>query len=152
MVCIRDTVPDESAASGAVGKVVLRAKKWAVAACGIFLIGVLLTAFFQWLDDFLSRDQTLDVYMGSNWLVGENRICWLSLQLDSNAKPTGRLDSLQCSVGGETLEPHNITVVFKGVVKPKDAFGNTRPVADQWRCTRNSDRFTCIPMATPVKQ
>ena len=153
MVCIPESPPEEATGSGgAFGRAVERAKKVAVALFGIFLLGVLMAVFINWANDYFSRDQTVDVYMGGDWLVGENRICSLSFKFDANGKPTDNLDSLQCPVGNEALQPHNIAVIFKGVVKPKDAFGNSRTVADQWRCTRGSDRFTCIPIATPVRQ
>ena len=42
------------------------------------------------LDGHIPHDRTLDVYMTSNWLVGEHRICWLVLQKDANEKPTDR--------------------------------------------------------------
>ncbi len=97
------------------------------------------------LRNFFPHDRTLDVYMRSNWLVGENRLCWLGVQSDANGKPTGKLDKLVCPAGGsESLEPHNVTVTFKGPIDPVDKFGNQLMVADQWICKRGDDKFTCV--------
>jgi hypothetical protein len=103
------------------------------------------------LNGYIHHDRTLDVYMTSNWLVGENRICWLSQQYDANEKPTGQLGSLQCPVGFDKLEPHNLPVTFKGVVDLKDMDGKERSIPEQWKCTRGSDGFTCEAMATSDK-
>ena len=53
------------------------------------------------LNGYISHDRTLDVYMTSHWLVGENRVCWLSQVQDAQGKPTAQLDSLHCPVGFE---------------------------------------------------
>jgi hypothetical protein len=106
---------------------------------------------YQWLDQsgYIHHDRTIDVYMSSNWLVGENRICSLVVRKDANEKP--KLDSLQCPIGDGKLDPHNITVTFKGPIDPVDTFGKLQAVADQWSCKRGDDKFTCVPMATPAK-
>jgi|ERR1019366_2708365 hypothetical protein len=103
------------------------------------------------VDGYIPHDRTVDVYMTGNWLVGENRVCWLIQRYDANGKPTGQLDSLQCPIGFENIQPHNLTVTFKGLVDPKDMDGKVRQIPDQWTCTRGSDSFICRPMATPVK-
>lgn len=129
---------------------------WSVQAFVVLVICVATVAAafygYQWLEQsgYIHHDRTLDVYMTSNWLVGENRICWLVLQTGANGSPTGKLEGLRCPVGFETLEPHNVTVTFDGVVNPVDTFGNRQTVADQWSCKRGNDEFTCDPMATPT--
>ena len=92
----------------------------------------------------IPHDRTLNVYMGSNWLIGENRTCSLTFEYDSNKKElTDKLYGLVCPIGDERLEPHNITVTFKGATSHTSRFGNKVTVANEWRCTRSSDRFTC---------
>lgn len=120
---------------------------------GFIVIAAVALSGYQWLEEngTITHDQTIDVYMSSNWMVGENRTCSLNLQVDANGKPTRKLDNLQCPVGFEKVEPHNLTVTFKGVIDPVDINGNQRPVADQWKCTRGSDRFSCVPEAYPAK-
>lgn len=103
------------------------------------------------VNGYISHDRTLDVYMTNNWLVGENRDCWLGIQFAANGHPSGKLDSLQCPVEFDKLEPHNVTVTFKGVVDPYDMDGKVRTVPSEWKCTRHGDGFTCEPTTTSVK-
>jgi hypothetical protein len=137
-------------------KRIVKLVAWGV---GITVAVVLVLVVYQAMDEdgYISHDRTLDVWMTSNWLGGENRVCFLSLQYDANGKPTGQLDTLQCPLGDQKMEAHNISVSFKGIVSPTDMDGNPRRVADQWKCTRESSSlldsggFTCVPMAYPVK-
>lgn len=95
-----------------------------------------------------SHDRTLDVYMRNNWLDGENRNCWLFLKHYPNGMPTGQLASLRCPGrldNFDNLEPHNMSVTFKGVVDLKDSSGKERNVPAHWTCTRGSD-FVCHPV------
>jgi hypothetical protein len=103
------------------------------------------------LNGYIHHDRTIDVYMSNNWLVGENRVCSLTEYPDANGKPTGKVLGLMCPVGDEKLEPHNLSVTFKGILDPKDINGKERSIPDKWRCTRGSDSFTCEAMATPAK-
>jgi hypothetical protein len=115
-------------------------------------VSVALSGYDQLdLNGYIHHERTIDVYMSNNWLVGENRICWLIQRFDANEKPTGQLVSLQCPVGDEKLEPHNLPVTFKGIVDPKDINGKERAIPDEWSCKRGSDNFTCDVLATPVK-
>jgi hypothetical protein len=120
---------------------------------GIALVALFALVGYEQLDlnGYISHERTLDVYIASNWLVGENRICWLRFQLDANGKPTNTPERLECPVGDEKLQAHNITVTFKGVIDPVDINGKPRTVADLWKCTREGDGFICVPMAYPVK-
>ena len=72
----------------------------------LYLLGVITAvgvgiAEYESLDQkgYIPHDRTLDVYMTSNWLVGENRICWVVFQKGADGKPTGKFDSLQCPAG-----------------------------------------------------
>jgi|SRR5579862_410538 len=116
------------------------------------VVGIFAVIYEQLdVNGHIPHDRTLDLYMSNDWLAGENRICWLTLQYDRNGEPTGQLDSLQCPVPQEKIEPHNVTVTFKGDLETKDFDGNKHTIADQWKCTRNSDGFTCVPMTYPIK-
>jgi hypothetical protein len=118
--------------------------------CGIGVAIALALNGYQGIDadGYIPHDRTLDVYMTNNWLVGENRLCLLIQRYDTDGKPTGHLDSLQCLVGDEKVEPHNIAVTFKGLVDPYDVDGKLRKIPQEWTCTRASDSFVCRPMAT----
>ena len=56
-----------------------------------------------------------------------------------------------CPMDDRKLEPHNLSVTFKGVLDPKDMDGKERPIPEQWKCTRGSDKFTCKAAADPAK-
>jgi hypothetical protein len=128
-----------------------RTLKWVAYICAAIIAAALALVWYGQLDvaGYFPHDRTLDVYMSSNWMVGENRVCWLIQEYDANQKPTGKLDSLQCPFGDEKLEPHNLTVTFKGIVTPMDTNGNPRKIPNEWRCTRGGDNFACTPVATP---
>jgi len=114
----------------------------------VIAITVALVGYDQLdINGYIHHDRTLDVYMTGNWLVGENRTCWLNQRSDANGKPTGQLDNLNCPVGFDNLAPHNVSVTFKGVLDPKDMDGQERPIPAQWKCTRGSESFSCEPLA-----
>ena len=117
---------------------------------GIIAISIAMVGYDQLdLNGYIHHDRTLDVYMSNDWLVGENRECSLTEYPDAKGKPTGKVLGLLCPVEGEKLQPHNLSVTFKGVLDPKDINGKERPIPEQWKCKRESDNFTCEPMATP---
>jgi len=134
----------------------LRMFKWLVrAAAWLFGVGIVLAfalAGYDQLDlnGYIHHDRTVDVYMSNDWLVGENRECSLTEYPDANGKPTGRVLGLMCPVEDRKLEPHNVSVTFKGVLDPKGVSGDERSIPDEWTCTRGSDGFTCSPV-TPAK-
>jgi hypothetical protein len=66
-----------------------------------------------------------------------------------NGKPAGRPVNLECPVGDEKMETHNINVTFKGNLSLTDMDNDPLQIADQWQCTRGNDGFTCAPMAYP---
>jgi hypothetical protein len=133
-------------------KYLLRIAKTVAWVFGIIVVVSFALVGYEQLDlsGYIHHDRTLDVYMTSDWLVGENRGCSLTLWHDKNGKVTGQLDGLVCPTGQGTLNPHNLPVTFKGPVDPKDLDGHERPIPDQWRCTRESGTFTCEPVKSPT--
>ena len=121
--------------------------------CAISIAIAVAAAGYDQLDvgGYIHHDQTLDVYMSNDWLVGENRDCSLTEYPDANGRPTGKLLGLMCPMDDRKLEPHNLSVTFKGVLDPKDKDGKERPIPEQWKCTRGSDKFTCKAAADPAK-
>jgi hypothetical protein len=117
---------------------------WFVA---IIVVAVLGGYGYEQLDvsGDISHDQTTDVYMSNDWLVGENRVCSLTEYPDAKGKPTGKVLGLLCPMEDKKLEPHNLSVTFKGVLDPKGMDGEERPIAAEWTCTRGSDSFVCHP-------
>src|SRR5947209_20634453 len=81
MVCIGESRPTKSAESAPFRKTMSWIGKLAVLA---FCLFVLSGGFSNWIRNSFPHDRTLDVYMRSNWLVGENRLCWLGVQPDAN--------------------------------------------------------------------
>lgn len=125
---------------------------WLGIAC-VAIVGIgIATIFYQSLDESgrIHHDKTVDVYMDNNWLVGENRVCGLHFQY-ANGKPTDTMSGLVCSNGDEKSQSHNVTVTFKGNFTHEHDDGVSYPVADQWRCTRESDKFTCEPIVSDSK-
>jgi hypothetical protein len=120
---------------------------------GIGIAIVVVLAIYDQLDinGYLRHEQTTDVYMTSNWMVGENRVCSLTESYDGYGHQTGKVVALLCPFDGRNYETHNVSVTFKGVLDPKDMNGKERPIPDQWKCTRGSDNFTCEAMANPAK-
>jgi hypothetical protein len=126
-----------------------KAAAWVIAF--VVVVSLALTGYDQLdLNGYISHDRTLDLYMSNNWLVGENRECSLTESLDAGGKPTGKVLGLLCPMGDEKLNPHNVSVTFRGILDPKDMNGNERPIPQQWKCKRGSDNFTCEAMATPT--
>jgi hypothetical protein len=123
---------------------------WAV---GLALVVGFALAGYDAIDvgGYISHDQTTDVFMSSDWLVGENRLCSLTEFLDAKGKPTGKVLSVTCPQEEKKLDPHNMSVTFKGVLDPKDMDGKERPISIWWTCTRGSGSFTCVPVATSAK-
>jgi hypothetical protein len=116
------------------------------------VVSIALTGYDQLdLNGYIHHDRTLDVYMSNDWLVGENRECSLSEDPDAKGKPTGKVLGLLCPMENKKLDPHNVSVTFKGILDPKDMNGNERPIPEQWKCTRGSETFTCEPMPTPAE-
>jgi hypothetical protein len=135
------------------GQTLLRVLKGGAWIAGIIVAFAFAMVGYNQLDlnGYIPHERTLFVYMTGNWLVGENRICELRQQHDAQGRPTGELIGLLCGSDLEQLEPHNMSITFKGVVDRKDMDGNERQIPDQWKCTRGSDNFTCEAMATPTK-
>jgi hypothetical protein len=145
------TTTPENTESG--GMVLLQVAKIAAWLFGLLIVFALALVGYEQLDlnGYIHHERTLDVYMANDWLVGENRECTLNLWHDKNGKATGQLDGLVCPAGQGTLNPHNLSVTFKGVVDPKDMNGQERSIPDEWRCTRKSGSFTCEAMDTSGK-
>jgi hypothetical protein len=121
---------------------------------GIFAIGVAIALGLSGYDQldvggYIHHERTIDVYMSNDWLVGENRVCSLIESPDAHGNPSGKVVALICPVEGEKREPHNLSVIFKGILDPKNIEGKERSIPDQWTCTRGSDNFNCEAMATP---
>ena len=122
------------------------------------LVGIWLgaaVALYGWQsadsNGYIPHDRTLNVFMTNDWIVGENLTCWLSEKHDGNGKPTEQLDILVCPVAGEKMEPHNITVTFKGNLRLKDIEGDPLTIPTVWQCRRR-DGFACDVMASPANR
>jgi hypothetical protein len=120
-----------------------------VAMVGVFIAMIIYASLDE--SGWIQHDRTLDVYMSNNWLLGENRVCSLSFNGYGNGNLTDEMEGLWCPNGDEKLLSHNIKVTFKGVIDHKENNGTPRKVADQWRCTRGSDKFICESIAPTSK-
>jgi|GEM_PF-6604810 len=95
---------------------------------------------------FIPHTATVDLYMKGEWLVGENRQCQAFGFWDS--KHLG-IKTIFCPGDAETLSqtqtPHNLAIKFWGRIERPDADSATWPNFE-WRCTRQSDGFTCYAL------
>ena len=63
---------------------------------------------------YVAHHEPVDLCMSNNWLVGENRVCYLTTVKDANGNSTGKIDDLSCPVGQSPLELHNIALNLTG--------------------------------------
>ena len=119
-------------------------KKTAVALV-LFLVLIFGLVIFDQLDSdgYIPHEQTVDVLMTNDWLVGENRVCWSQMELDKKGQYTGKMVALYCPVEGRDDERHNMAVKFWGRIDPKNLDGKEVPIATNWKCTRHSDGWIC---------
>jgi hypothetical protein len=105
---------------------------------GLFVFGMLA---YTGLDSagWISHDHTVDLYMKGDWLVGENRICTGTQNV--NEKHVPEVDAIFCPFDVSGGTSHNMTIKFWGKISRPDAITNPRLLG--WECTRHSDGFTC---------
>ena len=121
---------------------VLKKIAWILGGVVVILFGI---AMYEGLEKegHISHERTVDLYMTSDWLVGESRACYLATVLDGQREPTGKIEALRCPVGFRDLEEHSGEVTFHGDLRSNDITGKPIALPMWWTCTRHSDGFSC---------
>jgi len=114
--------------------------------CLVAMVLLLCYIGYTSLDDqgLMTHDKNVDVYMKGDWLVGENRTC-AGIQTFGDAQHPKEMAELFCPVDAEDKNPHNLKVRFWGKISRPDASASdeVNGLKGAWRCTRESDIFTC---------
>ncbi len=115
---------------------------------GLILLGIVVLAFcligFDELDTggHIVHHKMVDLYMSNDWLVGENRSCFATIDPSSDGRQI-TLSAVTCSADTSRATPHNISVAFWGRIKSPDLEGSKVPIQIDWTCRRESDDFVC---------
>ena len=111
-----------------------------------FVVGMLYGGF-DWLNKngYITYHRDVDTYMSGEWLVGENRACYLSSMKDADGKPTGFPLDLRCPLASDEVDtnPHNMNIAFHGDMRGHDIDGTVIPLPYLWICTREAGGFVC---------
>ena len=91
---------------------------------------------------FVVHHKTVDLYMSNDWLVGENRRCFVTPESSSDGR-VATFSTLTCSVVSDRTTPHNLSIAFWGRIKSPDINGAKVAIQETWMCTRESDSFVC---------
>jgi hypothetical protein len=94
----------------------------------------------------ISHVKTVDLYMASDWLVGENRTCSAIQGRDKASDPVS-VGVIFCPSDAPSEHPHNVEIRFWGKVsRPELVLDTSSPRNSDWRCVRESGGFTCYAL------
>jgi hypothetical protein len=130
-----------------------------VGLAGIFAIivflyfgGAICVGLYDEVDTlgYVSHTQTVDMYMNGDWLQGENRTC-IGIQGREASDSEPKIDTLFCPTDATSDSSHNLSVHFWGKISRPEAIPSSYAHQSstprfEWRCTRESDSFTCYAL------
>jgi len=101
-------------------------------------------ALYHGADDsgWIPRTRDVEMYMGSDWLQGETRVCQA---IQARKSDTYEINAIFCPGEIRGVPGHHIPIRFWGRVSRPEILdvpmGEAR--SSRWRCSRKSDDFTC---------